>query len=131
MFRFKIIRAPMWVLVCVIGFSFLVHFSTHAQDLDCVCKEKEKNENGIVLECVCNPLNDNNRVIMSISQVIIMDKLLKVKTSYWGASERAQLLNDPVAAVLEQDRPVLLGSQNGMLLPVFIPITEGFSNQVG
>jgi len=105
MFRFKIIRAPIWVLVCVIGFSFLVHFSTHAQDLDCVCKEKEKNENGIVLECVCNPLNDNNPGNNVNKPGNNQGQVAKGKRLTGGPLKGAQLLNDPAAAALEQDRP--------------------------
>ena len=97
MSKSKEIRFLTLILAWVVVVTFLISLPIMAQDLDCVCKEKKKVGKEIVLECVCKPIN--------VNQPANNGPVAKGKRLIGGPLKRGQLLSNPAAAELKEDRP--------------------------
>ena len=91
------IRFLTLILAWVVVATFLISLPIMAQDLDCVCKEKKKDGKEIVLECVCKPIN--------VDQPANNGPVAKGKRLTGGPLKGGQLLSNPAAAELKEDRP--------------------------
>jgi len=97
MSKSKEIRFLTLILAWVVVVTFLISLPIMAQDLNCICKEKKKNGKEIVLECVCKPIN--------VNQPGNNGPVAKGKRLIGGPLKRGQLLSNPAAAELKEDRP--------------------------